>query len=103
MCFEYAMPIIGLGRLKNPLRRKRTQPPNLKMKILEVGETELKGEEDTLELEDSPEEGGELLLEEEVEGTLGEAAIEAEDGEEEATELGDTEQGGDCDSLHFYS
>ena len=82
------MPITG--HLKNPLRRTRTQPLNQKMRRILEGEAE----EDMLELEDSLDEGGE-----EVEGTLGEAAIdlEAEEGEEEATELGDTEQDGDSD------
>ena len=63
-------------------------------------EAELKAEEDILAVEDSLEEGGE----DRVEGTLEEAAVdqeaEAEEGEEEATELGDTEQDGDSDSLH---
>ena len=40
------------------------------------------------------------MLEDEVEGTLGEAAGEAEEGEEEATDLGDTEQDGDSDGWH---
>ena len=90
--------MLTIGRLKNPLRRTKIQPQNQKMrKILQ--EAELKAEEDILEVEDSLEEGGE-----EVEGTIEEAAIdlEAEEGEEEATELGpgDTEQDGDSDSLH---
>ena len=59
-------------------------------------EAELKAEGDTLE--DSWEERGDLLVEEEVEGTLGEA-IEAEEGEEVVTELGDTEQDGSSDGL----
>jgi hypothetical protein len=69
----------------------------MKMVILE-GEAEVKAEED---LEDPLEEGGDFLLEEEVEGTLD--IIEAEEGEEEAIdlELGNTEQDGDSDSLHF--
>lgn len=84
-----------IGRRKNPLRRMRTQPLNQKMKRI-LQEAELKAEEDILEVEDSLEEGGE-----EVEGTL-EAAIdlEAEEGEEEATELGNTEQDGGSNSLH---